>query len=130
MDKQSIAEILNLFFVDQPEKLVAALGLSLVTDISKMTTISQGIAAFDLPRITQKRVVELLLSIPSHKATGDDGISAKILRIAAPAIAPLLTKLSNYCLSIQTFLLSGRSQKLPLFLKETAEGMTRTTINR
>ena len=116
LDKQSIAEILNLFFVDQPEKLVAALGVSLLTDISKMTTISQGIAAFDLPRITQKRVVELLLSIPSHKATGDDGISAKILRIAAPAIAPLLTKLLNYCLSIQTFLTIWKIAKVtPVF---------------
>ena len=71
--------------------------------ISTATTIRKGIGAFDLPRITQKRVVELLLSIPTHKATGDDGISAKILRIAAPAIAPSLTKLLNYCLSAQTF---------------------------
>ena len=90
-DKQSIAEILNSFFVDQPKKLVAALGLSSLTDTATMTTIRQGIGAFDLLRITQKRVVELLLSIPTHKVTGDDGISAKILRIAAPAIAPSLT---------------------------------------
>jgi len=44
----------------------------------------------DLPTITQRRVVELLLSIPTHKATRDDGISAKLLRIAAPAILPTL----------------------------------------
>ena len=61
-DKQGIAEILNSFFVDQPKKLVAALGLSSLTDTSTMTTIRQGIGAFDLPRITQKSVVELLLS--------------------------------------------------------------------
>ena len=102
-DKQSIAETLNSFFVDQQKKLVAALGLSSLNVISTTTTIRQGIGAFDLPRITQSRVVELLLSIPTHKATGDDGISAKILRIAAPAIAPSLTKLLNYCLSTQTF---------------------------
>ncbi|PFX17087.1 putative RNA-directed DNA polymerase from transposon BS [Stylophora pistillata] len=102
-DKQSIAEILNSFFVDQPKKLVAALGLGSQTDPPTMTSISQGNSAFDLPRITQKRVVELLSSIPTHKATGDDGISAKILRIAAPAIAPSLTKLLNHCLSTQIF---------------------------
>ena len=102
-DKQSIAEILNSFSVDQPKKLVAALGLGSLTDPPTMTSISQGNSAFDLPRITQKRVVELLLSIPTHKATGDDGISAKILRIAAPAIAPSLTKLLNHCLSTQIF---------------------------
>jgi len=49
----------------------------------------------DLPRRGEeeerrRRVVELLLSIPTHKATRDDGISAKLLRIAAPAILPTL----------------------------------------
>ena len=68
-----------------------------------VTSARQNISAFDLPNITQKRVVELLLSIPTHKATGGDGISAKILRIAAPAIAPSLTKLLNHGLSTQTF---------------------------
>ena len=66
-DKQGIAETLNSYFVDQPKKLVAALGLSSLTDTSTMTTTRQGIGAFDLPRITQKGVVELLLSIPTHK---------------------------------------------------------------
>ncbi|KAL9956972.1 hypothetical protein ACROYT_G038543 [Oculina patagonica] len=102
-DKRSIAEIPNWFFVDQPKNLVAALGLSSLTEPSTVTPARLGISASDLPNITQKRVVELLLSIPTHKATGDDGISAKILRIAAPAIAPSLTKLMNHCLSTQTF---------------------------
>ena len=102
-DKQTIAEILNSFFVDQPKNLVAALGLSSLTVPSTVTSARQNISAFDLPNITQKRVVELLLSIPTHKATGGDGISAKILRIAAPAIAPSLTKLLNHGLSTQTF---------------------------
>ena len=102
-DKQSIAEILNSFFVDQLKKLVTALRLSSLTDISTTTTISQGIGACDLLRITQKRVVKLLLSTPSHKANGDDGMSAKILRIATPSIAPSLMRLLNYCLSTHTF---------------------------
>jgi len=102
MDKQRIAEILNLFFVDQPKHLVATLGLSSLTDSLTVTSTSQGNSAFDLPSITQKRVVELLLSTPTYKATGNDGISAKILRIPALAIAPSLMRLLNHCLSTHT----------------------------
>ena len=61
MDKQSIAEMLYLFFVDQPKKLVAALGLDSLTGHSTKTTHRQGIGSFDLPTITQRRFVELLL---------------------------------------------------------------------
>ena len=43
LDKQSIAEILNLVFVDQPKKLVAALGLDSLTSHSTITTHRQGI---------------------------------------------------------------------------------------
>lgn len=116
MDKQSIAEILNLFFVDQPKKLVAALGLDSPTGHSTITTHRQGIGSIDLPTITQRRVVELLLSIPTHKATGDDGISAKLLRIAAPAISPSLSKLLNLCLSTKTFPAAWKVAKVtPVF---------------
>ena len=84
---------LNLFCVVQPKKLAAALGLDSSTGHSTMTTRRQGIWSFDLQTITQRRIVELLLSISTHKTTGDDGISAKLLRIAAPAISPSLSKL-------------------------------------
>lgn len=94
-------EILNSFFVDQPKNLVAALGLRSPTEPSTITTPWQGIGSFDLPRITQKRIVDLLLSVPTHNATGVDGISAKVLTIAAPAISPSLTKLINLYRSIK-----------------------------
>ena len=92
-----------MFFVDQPNKLVTALGPDSPTGHSKITTYRHGTESFDLPTITQRRVLELLLSIPTHKATGDDGISAKLLRIAAPAVSPSLSKLLNLCLSTKTF---------------------------
>ena len=38
-----------------------------------------------------------------HKATGNDGVSAKLLRIAAPAIADSLCKLINFNIEKQTF---------------------------
>ena len=58
---------------------------------------------FAIPNITKKRVSELLLSIPSHKVTGDDGISVKILKITAPAVLPSLTRLLNLCISNKVF---------------------------
>ena len=38
-----------------------------------------------------------------YKATGNDGVSAKLLRIATPAIADSLCKLINFCIEKQTF---------------------------
>ena len=115
-DKQSIADILNLFFVDHSKKLVAALGLDSPTGHSTITTHRQSIGSFDLPTITQRRVVDLLLSIPTHKATGDDGISAKLLRIAAPEISPSLSKLLDLCLSTKTFPAAWKITKVtPVF---------------
>ena len=53
--------------------------------------------------MSKLRVIELLLSIPAHRATGDDGSSAKIIKIVAPAIAEPLSRLINCCLNTQTF---------------------------
>ena len=74
--------------------------------------------AFAIPSITKKRVSKLLLSIPSHKATGDDGISVKILKIAAPTILPSLTRLLNLCTGIsnKVFLSAWKVAKVtPVF---------------
>ncbi|KAL9978815.1 hypothetical protein ACROYT_G016381 [Oculina patagonica] len=101
-DKNSIAEILNNFFIDQPKKLTTTLDGESLSD--SLSSIKRGSACeFDIPPITQKETAELLLSIPAHKATGDDGISAKLLKIAAPAIVPSLAKLLNHCLRTKTF---------------------------
>ena len=100
-DQKTIAEILNNFFVEQPQNLMA--DLENVTLLDFLTTIGQNSSEFEIPSISQKDVAEILLSIPSHKATGNDGIRAKLLKIAAPGIKPFLTKLLNHCLHTKTF---------------------------
>ena len=73
---------------------------SLIADLEKATLLDS------LPTIGQnssENVAEILLSTPSHKVTGNDGISAKLLKIAAPGIIPSLTKLLNHCLQTKTF---------------------------
>ena len=49
---------------------------------------------YDIPSllIIQRILFFVLLFIPSHKATGDGGISTKIFKIAAPAVLPSLTQ--------------------------------------
>ena len=64
--------------------------------------LSQVCGTFNIPQISRDKVVNLL-SIPVYKATGNDGVSAKLLRIAAPAIADSLCKLINFCIEKQTF---------------------------
>lgn len=51
--------------------------------------------ALKIPHIVPKRVVKIFLSVPPHKATGDDEISAKLLKITASAISSQLCRLIN-----------------------------------
>ncbi|KAL9985896.1 hypothetical protein ACROYT_G008349 [Oculina patagonica] len=55
------------------------------------------------PDITVRQTQQLIEAIPSGKATGVDGMSARLLKIAAPAIAPSLTRLINKCISNGVF---------------------------
>ena len=55
------------------------------------------------PDITVRQTRQLIEAIPSGKATGVDGVSVRLLRIAAPAIAPSLTSLINTCISSGVF---------------------------
>ena len=95
-----MAELLNTFFIDYPKNLISTQSTHVTQSPSAVNQVEH---AFAIPRITKKRVSELLLSIPSHKATGDDGISVKILKIAAPAALPSLTRLLNLCISNKVF---------------------------
>ena len=75
--------------------------LSTVVEMEQISDLSYSSseveASFVIPLVLKRRV-DLLLSIPVHKATGDDGISAKILRMAAPTTADPLSKLINHCI--------------------------------
>ena len=50
--------------------------------------------------IDEETVLRHLTNINVRKATGADGISAKLLRMTAPGIAKKLTKMFNYSLKI------------------------------
>ena len=66
--------------------------------IKDLTADSVNKAQFTIPHITPKTIEELVKLIPSHKAAGPDGLGARILKIAAPAISLPLSRLINYCI--------------------------------
>ena len=49
-----------------------------------------------IPPITEVKVIDFLQSISSHKASGIDKLSPRMLKLAAPIIAPSIAKLINY----------------------------------
>ena len=58
---------------------------------------------FSVPAITSVEVNEIILSISPDKAAGIDKITARLLRLGAPAVAPSIAKLTNLSFSTGTF---------------------------
>ena len=118
-DKKDIADKLNSFFVNQPKDLLDAQNIGEDVTPSSNHEIIQSKNGLKIPYITNKRVAEIILSIPAHKATGDDGISAKLLRITASAITSPLCRLINHCLDTATFPSMWKVAKVtPIFKKQ------------
>ena len=95
-DKEAIAKTFNRFFTDLQKNFAstsASVGTAQTCNLDPSPPVH---ASLSIPPMSKLRVIELLLSIPTHKATGDDGISAKIMKIAAPAIAEPLSRLINF----------------------------------
>ena len=120
-NKVEIAETLNSFFLKQQNNLNPQSELKndlrCQPEQAPSPTLYQVSGTLNLPQISKERVVDLLLSVPLHKATGDDGFSAKLLRIAAPAIADSLCKLINYCIGTQTFPTKWKDGKVTTIYK-------------
>ena len=59
--------------------------------------------SFELPLITATMVQSELQKIPLCKATGTDGLSPRILKIAASAISSSVARLINHCITTHSF---------------------------
>ena len=63
-------------------------------------------------------VYNLLVKLPTSKATGLDNIAAKVLQMAAPVVAPSLTAIFNMSIDTQQFPSKWKTAKvIPLFKK-------------
>ena len=116
-EKLDITNELNNFFVNQPKDLLHEHDLGSDRDPESIDPNSlSSESALNIPYITNKEVAEILVSIPPHKATGDDGISAKLLRIAANSISNSLRGLINHCIVTATFPCKWKIAKVtPIF---------------
>ena len=109
-DSSSKAEIFNSYFLEQCKLDSATATLPEHTDPPEST--------LDSLTVTETEVLEVLLSLDTTKASGPDGISAKLLKEAAPVISPSLARLFNLSLSNRLFPSSWkRANVSPLYKK-------------
>lgn len=101
-----MAETFNLHFSTIADRLRTLIA-SIPFDTSKLhnfvrSRIDESVT-FSIPSITETDVIGFLLKIDSNKSTGIDGISSRMLKLAAPIIAPSLAKLINLSISLNPF---------------------------
>ena len=74
---------------------------------------------FSFRPVSVKRVYNLLVKLSStSKATGMDNIGAKVLQMAAPAVAPSLTEIFKMSIDTRQFPSEWKTAKvIPLFKK-------------
>ena len=62
-----------------------------------------GNQSFEIPPITEAQMLDLVKKIPSSKAIGCDGLSAKVLKLAASVLVHPLCRLMNFSISTGCF---------------------------
>ena len=85
-------------------------------------------ARIEFTEIDEETVLQHLTNLNVRKAIGADGISAKLLRMAAPGIATSLTKLFNYSLKIGQIPRDWKVAQLSPVHKKGARKSWRRTI--
>ena len=122
-DDDLIAEVLNKHFTGLAESLAdkTAAEFNPATLISFVSKRKTSNAKHAFPPITPNQTKRLIEAIPSSKATGVDGVSARILNIAAPAIAPSLAKLINICIARGTFPTAWKQAKVTPIHKQKSK---------
>ena len=90
-------------------------------DISKLQkfviTRKDASITFSIPPITESKIIDCLKNISSNKASGIDNISARVLKLAAPIIAPSIAKLINYSFVTSVFPQRWKTEKVTLLFK-------------
>ena len=91
-DNSHISEAFNKHFSEVGSKLVESIESDeTMKSFHKYVPCTDKV--FTIAPICSTRVLELLLKLSDNKATGLDGISSKLLKIAAPVIATSITGL-------------------------------------
>ena len=72
-------------------------------DITLKSYLTKTNTVFKLQKVTPTRILKLLSTLDSTKATGVDKISNKLLKMAVPFIYLSLTELFNFCIETSSF---------------------------
>ncbi|KXJ26086.1 putative RNA-directed DNA polymerase from transposon BS [Exaiptasia diaphana] len=107
-DKTEIAEELNDYFVNIAEHLSKDGDTSShFYDASLLENYVasklHGGETYEIPPMTADDVLKIINKISANKATGPDGISARIIKIIAPVFARPLCRLINQSIKTSTF---------------------------
>ena len=105
-NNKEMAEAFNIHFSTIADKLRNLLP-DMLFDTSKLSNFVRSrkdeSAIFSILSITEGDVVSYLLKIDSNKSTGIDDVSSRMLKLAAPFIAPSIAKLINLSFSLNVF---------------------------
>ena len=95
---KEMAEAFNIHFSTIANKLKNLLP-DMLFDTAKLSNFGRSqkakSAIFSIPSITERGVVSYLLKIDSNNSTGIDDISSRMLKLAAPFIAPSILKVDK-----------------------------------
>ena len=58
---------------------------------------------FNKPQITEKDVLEFINKLPTNKSTGHEGLSARVLKVIAPASKTPLVEMMNISIDSSVF---------------------------
>ena len=88
-----------------------------------------GNQSFEIPLITEAQMLDLIKKIPSSKAIGCAGLSAKVLKLAASVLVHPLCRLMNLSISTGCFPSTWKTaQVTPLFKRAPVK--TQATIDQ
>ena len=122
-DPEDMCEHFNNFFSTIVNQYIAVQQFSSNFDkLSEMVNSRiNSDDAFSIPQLTEEEVCSYLRNLNTHKATGLDGLSHKILKMSTYLIAPSLTKIFNKSLSSGMFPTKWKTSKIIPIYKSGAQ---------
>lgn len=127
-DNEQKAEAFNKHFSTVADRLRSILP-QMKFDLSRLLNFVKSkkdeSILFSIPPISNKKIISSLMKMGSNKATGIDKISVKMLKIAAPIVAPSIARLINYSITSEVFPQRWKIAKVtPLFKSGDSSNVT------
>ena len=101
-DKEQMAQQFDSHFSTAVDKLRSTL-LLISPNLSELLNFIKSRKSSDIPQTTSAQVLATLKKNNPHKAVSIDKISAQLLCVAAPVVAPIIARLINFSFSSGSF---------------------------